>query len=51
MPFLAEVALGGIAFSLLSSLAITAREAQKPKTPYQEWLAQIKKINVVRDRA
>ncbi len=50
MPFLLEVAIGGIAFSFLSSLAEVAREAQKPKTPYQIWLAETGKINIVRDR-
>lgn len=50
MPFLLEVALGGVVFSLLSSLALVAREARRPKTPYQKWLAEIEKINVVRNR-
>ena len=50
MPFLLEVAIGGVAFSLLSSLAVVAREAQRSKTPYKKWLAEIEKINVVRYR-
>ena len=50
MPFLFEVALGGVAFSFLSSLAVAAREAQKPKTPYQMWMAEIDKFNVVKSQ-
>lgn len=51
MPFMFEVVLGGVAFSFLSSLAIAARGAQKPQTPYQKWLAEIDKSNVVKRRA
>ena len=50
MPLLIEVALGGASFSLLSSLAAAARYARETKSPYQKWLAEISKLNVVRDR-
>jgi|GEM_PF-2716175 len=51
MPFLFEVALGGVAFSFLSSLAVVARDARTPKTAYEEWLIEIDAINVIKDRA
>ena len=50
MPFLVEVALGGVAFSLLASIAKVARDAQETKSPYQKWLAEVRKSNIVSDR-
>ena len=49
MPFLLEVALGGVAFSLLASLAKVAGDSQKPKSPYNRWLAEIQKTSIVKD--
>lgn len=51
MPFLFEVALGGVAFSLLSSLATAARDAQRTKSPYDRWLAEIQKTSIVKDQS
>ena len=51
MPFLLEVALGGVAFSLLASLAKVAGDSQKPKTPYDRWLAEVKETTIVKDRS
>jgi hypothetical protein len=50
MPSILGIALGGVCFSILLSGALVARHSVRPKTPYQAWLAEIKKINIVRDR-
>ena len=51
MPFLFEIAVGGVVFSFLSSLAAAAREAQKPKSHYDRWLAEIQKTSIVKDQS
>jgi len=50
MAFVIAIALGGISFSFLSSLAVFLRNARKPKTAYQTWLADVRRQSVVEPR-
>ena len=47
MLFLVAFVLGGISFSLCSSLGAFIVDSRRPKTPYEAWLREIAAQNVV----
>ena len=50
MSFVLGLVLGGVCFSLLLSVCVLAKQATEPKTPYEEWLAEVQKMNIVHDK-
>jgi len=51
MPFLDDVIIGGIVFSMLCSFVSFLRSARTEKSGYERWLDEIRPQNIVKSRS
>ena len=50
MPGILAIALGGVVFSLLLSIALVIRHSRRQQTEYEKWLEEANKNNIVKNR-